>query len=114
MHALCVACKVSAATWPLFSGARAVCGIQVLLVFLSPLLAPPLFLRALYLFFFCFFLKWKTGHVHTAGTGMGQLCSGAVVLRWPVCVVGALSAVAPQGCGSRFLMYMDAGQGGFG
>ena len=68
------------------------------------------------LFFFCFFfvLKWKRGRVHTAGTGMGKWCSGAVVLRSPVCLLGALSAAAPQVCSSRCLMYMDAGQGRFG
>ena len=52
--------------------------------------------------------------MHNAGTGMGNWCSGAVVLCSPVCVVGALSAAAPQGCGSRVLMYMGTGQGGFG
>ena len=30
------------------------------------------------------------------------------------CVVGAVVAVAPQGCGSRVLMYTGFGQGGFG
>ena len=30
------------------------------------------------------------------------------------CVVGAVAAVAPQGCGSRLLMYTGLGQGGFG
>ena len=30
------------------------------------------------------------------------------------CVVGAVSAVAPQGCGSRVLIYTGLGQGGFG
>ena len=45
---------------------------------------------------------------------MGKWCNGAVVLRSPMCVVGASLAAAPQGCGSRVLMYMGAGQGGFG
>ena len=31
-----------------------------------------------------------------------------------VCIAGALSAVAPQACGSRVLMYMGAGLGRFG
>ena len=37
--------------------------------------------------------------MHTACTGMGNWCSGAVALRSPVCVVVALAAAAPQGCG---------------
>ena len=45
--------------------------------------------------FFFFFFKWKRGCVHTAGTGMGSWCTGAVVLSSPVCVIGALSAAAP-------------------
>ena len=36
---------------------------------------------------------------------MSNWCSGVRVLCSPVCVVGALSAAAPQGCGSRALMY---------
>ena len=52
--------------------------------------------------------------MHTADTGMGNWCSSAVALRSPVCVVGAVSAVVPQGCRSRVLMYIGAGQGGFG
>ena len=30
----------------------------------------------------------------------------------PACVVGAVAAVAAQGCGSRVLMYTGMGQGG--
>ena len=45
---------------------------------------------------------------------MGNWCSGAVMLCSPVCVVSALLAAAPQECGSRVLMYMGTGQGGFG
>ena len=52
--------------------------------------------------------------MYTAGTGMGNLCSGAIVLQFLVCVVVALVAVAPQGGSSRVLMYMGMGQGGFG
>ena len=109
-------------TWRLFTGARAVCSLRVLLVILSPLLPPPNFLLFFLLcvcffwffLFFVFFVKWKRGRVHTAGTGMGNWCSGAVVLSSPVCVVGALSAAAPQSCGSRVLMYIGADRGGFG
>ena len=42
---------------------------------------------------------------------MGNWCSGAMVLCSLACVVGALVAVAPQGCGSRFLMYTGTGIG---
>ena len=45
---------------------------------------------------------------------MGSWCGGAIALCPPVCVVGAVAAVAPQGCGSRVLMYTRLGQGGFG
>ena len=45
---------------------------------------------------------------------MGNWCSGAIVLCPLVCVVGALVAATPQGCGSRVLMYTGTGQGGFG
>ena len=44
---------------------------------------------------------------------MGNWCSGAIVSCSLACVVGALAA-APQGCGSRVLMYTGMGQGGFG
>ena len=92
-------------------------------------LSPPLIFFS-FLFFLlcicfvlsCFFVfvlfffrkKWKRGRVHTAGTGMGTWCSGAIVLYSPICVVGALVAAAPLGCGSRVLMYTGTGQGGFG
>ena len=79
---------------------------------------PPLilfFFCSVFVFFlFSFCLKWKRGRVHGAGTGMSNWCTGTVVLRSPVCVVGALSPAAPQGCGSLVLMYMCTGQGGFG
>ena len=52
--------------------------------------------------------------MHTAGTGMGNGCSGAVVLRSPLCIVGASSVVGSQECCSRVSMYLAAGQGGFG
>ena len=44
---------------------------------------------------------------------MGNWCSGTVVLCSPVCVVGVLSAAAPQGCGWCVLMYMGTDQGGW-
>ena len=45
---------------------------------------------------------------------MGSWCGGAIVLCALACVVGAVAAVAPQGCGSRVLMYTGMGQGEFG
>ena len=45
---------------------------------------------------------------------MGSWCGGAIALCPLACVVGAVTAVAPQGCGSRVLMYTGLGQGGFG
>ena len=45
---------------------------------------------------------------------MGRWCGGAIALCPLACVVAAVAAVAPQGCGSRVLMYMGMGQGGFG
>ena len=56
----------------------------------------------------------KQGRAYTAGTGMGSWCGGAIALCPLVCVLGAVTAVAPQGCGSRVLMYTGLGQGGFG
>ena len=55
----------------------------------------------------------KQGRAYTAGTGTGSWCGGAIALCPLVCVVGAVAAVAPQGCGSRVLMYTGLGQGGF-
>ena len=56
----------------------------------------------------------KGGRAHIAGTGMGNWCSGAIVLCSLACVVGALVAAAHQGCRWRVLMYTGTGQGGFG
>ena len=56
----------------------------------------------------------RRGRAYTAGTGMGNWCSGAIVSRSLACVVGAVVAAAPQGCHSRVLMYTRMGQGGFG
>ena len=76
-----------------------------------------------YLFIFFYFLFWekkqkqqreKQGRAYTAGTGMGSWCGGAIALCPLACVVGAVAAVAPQGCGSRVLMYTGLGQCGFG
>ena len=58
--------------------------------------------------------KEKQGRAYTAGTGTGSWCGGAIVLCPLACVVGAVATVAPQGCGSRVLMYTGMGQGGFG
>ena len=97
---------------------RALCAVCVCCWWLClPSSPPPNFL---FFFFLCFFLlflfffKWERGRVHTAGTGMASWCSGAVVLRSPVWVLPVLLAATPQGCGLRVLMYMGAGQGGFG
>ena len=112
------ACAVSWPTWRQFTGVRAVCGACVLLVVVSLFLPPPKFLFCFFsLYFFCFVVpifllkKWKRG----ARTLQAQAwaTSAAVVLCPLVCVVGALVAAAPQGCGSRVLMYRGTGQGGF-
>ena len=89
-------------------------------------LPPPL----IFVFFFCFFFylcffffleknkekqkREKQGRAYTAGTGTGCWCGGAIALCPLACVVGAVAAVAPQGCGSCVLMYTGLGQGGFG
>ena len=82
---------------------------------LCPSSSPPNFP---FFLFFCFSemerKRKKQGRVYTARTGTGGWCSPAIVLCPLVCLVGALAAVAPQGCGSRVLMYTGMGQGGFG
>ena len=105
----CVACAVSWATWLPFTGVRAVCGARVPWVVVS-LFLPPL----IFVFFFLMEEKEKQRRAYTAGTGTGSWCGGAIVLCPLACVVGAVAAVAPQGCGSRVLMYTGLGQGGFG
>ena len=45
---------------------------------------------------------------------MGSWCGGAKALCPLACVVGAVAAVAPQGCGSCVPMYTGLDQGGFG
>ena len=83
------------------------------------------FLVVVFFFLFtCFFFfsgkkkkkqkREKQGRAYTARTGMGSWCSGAIALCALACVVGAVAAVAPQGSGSRVLMYTGLGQGGFG
>ena len=135
----CFVCAVSRASWLLLTGmpgrgvaslccprCTRVCGVLALV---APVhrcvrcvrcacaiggcvpLPPPLI--------FVFFLmekkrKEKQGRVYTAGTGTGSWCGGAIVLCPLTCVVGAVVAVAHQGCGSRVLMYTGMGQGGFG
>ena len=83
-------------------------------------LPPPLIFVFLFFFgfFYFFFLlmekkKEKQGRAYTAGTGTGSWCGGARVSGPLACVVGAVAAVVPQGCGSRVLMYTGMGQGGF-
>ena len=74
----------------------------------------------LLVFSYYFFFRGKKqkreeqGRAYTAGTGTGSWCGGAIALCPLACVVGAVAAVAPQGCGSRVLMYTGLGQGGFG
>ena len=70
-------------------------------------LPPPL----IFVFFFFFF---TCGRAYTAGTGPGSWCGGAIALCPLAGVVGAVAAVAPQGCGSCVLMYTGLGQGPFG
>ena len=76
-------------------------------------LPPPLIFVCFFLFF-VFLEKEKQGRAYTAGTGTGSWCGGAIVLCPLAHIVGAVAAVAPQGCGSRVLMYTGLGQGGFG
>ena len=63
----CVSCAVSAATWLLFTGACAMCGVSVLMVALSCLLPAFFFVCSIFVLF-----KWKRGRVRTAGTGTGN------------------------------------------
>ena len=134
----CFACAVSRASWLLFTGVPGrgvpfvccprctrVCGVLALV---APVywcarcvrcacaiggcvpLSPPL----IFVVFFFMEKKEKQGRAYTAGTGTGSWCGGALVLCPLACVVGAVAAVAPQGYGSRVLMYTCMGQGGFG
>ena len=129
----CVASAVSWASWLLFTGVLArcvalyvrcpgplgscspvcvLCAVRVCHGWLCPSSSPPNFR---------FFWgkknrqkREKQGRAYTAGTGMGSWCGGAIALCPLACVVGAVTAVTPQGCGSRVLMYTGLGQGGFG
>ena len=86
----------------------ALCAVRVCHWWLCPSSSPPNFR------FFLMEKKEKRGRAYTAGTGTGSWCGGAIVLCPLTCVVGAVAAVAPQGCGSRVLMYTGMAQGGFG
>ena len=86
----------------------ALCAVHVCDWWLCPSSSPPNFR------FFLIEKKEKPGRAYTAGTGTGSWCGGAIVLCPLACVVGAVAAVAPQGCGSRVLMCTGMGQGGFG
>ena len=105
------------------------CAVRVCHGWLCPSSSPPNFLFSFFFFtcffFTCFFFLFlgkkmkkqkreKQGRAYTAGTGTGSWCGGAIALCPLACVVGAVAAVAPQGCGSRVLMYTGMGQGGFG
>ena len=96
----------------------ALCAVRVCHWWLCPSSSPPNFLffsfRSFFFFFFLIEKKEKQGRAYTAGTGTARWCGGAIVLCPLACVVGAVVAVAPQGCGSRVLMYTGMGQGGFG
>ena len=136
----CFACAVSRASWLLFTGVPGrgvsslccppctrLCGVLALVApvhrcarcvrcacaFGGCVPLPPPLIFVLF-FFFDGKKKEKQGCAYTAGTGTGSWCGGALVLCPLVCVVGAVAAVAPQGCGSRVLMYTGMGQGGFG
>ena len=139
-RAVCsVASAVSWATWLLFIGVLprcvvlrvrcpgplgsrspvcALCAVRVCHGWLCPSSSPPNFRCFFFLVFFCFFFllkdKEKQGRAYTAGTGTGSWCGGATLWCLLACVVGALAAVAPQGCGSRVLMYTGLGQSGLG
>ena len=109
---------------------RCTCAMGGCVPLLPPLIIVFFFLFFFFVFFFFFFEKKKKkkrkkkkkkkqkrekqGRAYTAGTGMGSWCGGAIALCPLACVVGAVAAVAPQGCGSRVLMYTGMRQGGFG
>ena len=78
-------------------------------------LPPPLiffFVPSLPFFSFSGKKRQRRGRAYTAGTSMGDWCSGEIVSCSLASDVGALAA-APQGCGLRLLMYTGMGQGGF-
>ena len=139
----CGASAVSWASWLLFTGVLARCvvlhvrcpgplgscspvcvlyAVRVCHGWLCPSSSPPNFRFFLLVFFLGEKKKKKKkekkrerqGRAYTAGTGTGSWCGAAIALCPLACVVGAVAAVAPQGCGSRVLMYTGMGQGGFG
>ena len=93
---------------------RCVCAVSGFV----PLPPPPQFsFLSFFSFCICFFfvpffliLIGKRGRAYTAGTWNGNWCSGGIVLCSLECVAGALVLAAPQGCGSRVLIYMGTGQ----
>ena len=117
---LCCMCGVLGHLAPVYRCARCVwcaCAMGGVV----PLPPPLIFVFFCFFFFFLFFFflektknKERQGGAYTAGTGMGSWCGGAIALCPLACVVGAVAAIAPQGCGSRVLMYTGLGQGGFG
>ena len=121
----CFACEVSRASWLLFTGVPGsgvpslccprctrVCGVLALV---APVHRCARCVRCACAIGGCVPLPPPLmGRAYTAGTGTGSWCGGAIVLCPLACVVGAMAAVAPQGCGSRVLMYTGMGQGGFG
>ena len=121
----CVACAVSWTTGSC-SPVCVLCAVRVCHGWLCPSSSPPnfrFFLLAFFFFTCLFFFFWKKkekqkrekqGRAYTAGTGTGSWCGGEIALCPLACVVGAVAAVAPQGCGWRVLMYTGMGQGGFG
>ena len=103
------------------------CAVRVYHGWLCPSSSPLNFRLFLFFFFFLYFFfflkkkknkekqrREKKGRADTAGTGTGSWCGGAMALCPLARVVGAVAAVAPQGCGSCVLMYTGLGQGGFG
>ena len=104
------------------------CAVRFCPGWLCPSSSPPNFRFFLLVFFFLFFFsgffffrkkkkkqkREKQGRAYTAGTGMGSWCGNAIALCPLACVVGDVAAVAPQGCGSRVLMYTGLDQGRFG
>ena len=86
------------------------CAVRVCHGWLCPSSSPPNFFFVfsffLLVFFFFFWEKKKKkqkgekqGLAYTAGTGTGSWCGVAIALCPLACVVGAVAAVAPQGCG---------------
>ena len=82
----------------------ALCALRVCCWGLCPSSSRPDFLLCFFLcsvfVLFCrasFFFEWERGRVHTGGTGMGNRCSGAIVLCPLACVVGVWWRPRPRG-----------------